>query len=173
MGRVTVNSTSLLATAPTAAARSGAASAHPLAQAHQAAVDLAQSQEGRCSRDTNRPRLYLQSSVFARGSGANADGLLDGGGNGLWLEGVRTGRQAFQVVVPNLIEFASLRARRASAAASTRAESARYDEAATHRDQRAAGRGSQQSRRGPRGGREHACPTGSRTAKRGAGQGPL
>ena len=43
---------------------------------------------------------------------------------------------------------------------------------ATHRDQRAAGRGSS-DRRCPRGGREHACPTGSRTAKRGAGQGPL
>jgi outer membrane protein TolC len=34
-----------------------------------------------------------------------------------------------QVVFPNLFDFASLRARRAASAASTRAESARYEEA--------------------------------------------
>jgi outer membrane protein TolC len=39
-----------------------------------------------------------------------------------WAAGV-------QVIFPNLFEFASLRARRASAAASTRAENARYEEA--------------------------------------------
>jgi outer membrane protein TolC len=126
-GTVTVNSTSLLATAPTAAAQSAAASAHPLAQAHQAAVDLARSQEDVLAH-TNRPRLYLLSSVFARGSGANADRLFDGGGEGLGLERANWAA-GVQVVVPNLFEFASLRARRASAAASTRAESARYDEA--------------------------------------------
>jgi outer membrane protein len=39
-----------------------------------------------------------------------------------WAAGV-------QVLFPNLFDFASLRARRAASAASTRAESARYDEA--------------------------------------------
>jgi outer membrane protein TolC len=39
-----------------------------------------------------------------------------------WAAGV-------QVVVPNLFDFASLRSQRAAAGASTRAESARYDEA--------------------------------------------
>ena len=124
---VAVNSTSLLATAPAMGGTSGAASTHLLAQAHQASVDVARAQEDVLAH-TNRPRLYLQSSVFARGSGANADGLFDGGGDGLGLE--RTNWAAgVQVVFPNVFEFASLRARRASAAASTRAEIARYDQA--------------------------------------------
>jgi outer membrane protein TolC len=124
---VAVNSTSLLATAPAMGGPSGAASTHLLAQAHQASVDVARAQEDVLAH-TNRPRLYLQSSVFARGSGANADGLFDGGGDGLGLE--RTNWAAgVQVVFPNVFEFASLRARRASAAASTRAEIARYDQA--------------------------------------------
>jgi outer membrane protein len=126
-GLVSVSSTSLLANTPTSGALSGAASAHPLAQAHRASVDVARSQEDVLAH-TNRPRLYLQSSVFARGSGANADGLFDGGGEGLGLERANWAA-GVQVVFPNLFEFASLRARRASAAASTRAESARYDEA--------------------------------------------
>lgn len=126
-GLVSVNSTNLLASAPTSGALSGAASTHPLAQAHQASVDVARAQEDVLAH-TNRPRLYLQSSVFARGSGANADGLLDGGSDGLGLERANWAA-GVQVVFPNLFEFASLRARRASAAASTRAENARYEEA--------------------------------------------
>ncbi|MSO46049.1 MAG: TolC family protein [Acidobacteria bacterium] len=128
-GTVSVNSAGLLAPAPPASApgTATAARAHPLTQALQASVDVARTQEDLLGR-TNRPRLYLQSSVFARGSGANPDGSFDGGADGLgferanWAAGV-------QVVFPNLFEFASLRARRAASAASTRAESARYDEA--------------------------------------------
>jgi outer membrane protein len=92
-----------------------------------AAVDVARSQEDVLAR-TDRPRFYVQSSVFARGSGANFDGSFDGGVDDLgfdranWAAGV-------QVLFPNLFDFASLRARRAASAASTRAESARYDEA--------------------------------------------
>ena len=61
---------------------------------------------------TDRPRLYLQSSVFARGSGANPDGALDGGADGLGLERANWAA-GVQVVFPNLFDFASLRARRA------------------------------------------------------------
>lgn len=100
---------------------------HPLVQAGQAAVDLARAREHVLAR-TNRPRLFLQSSIFARGSGANPEGLFDGGSNGLWLE--RTNwATGVQVVFPNLFDFASLRARQSGAAASTRAEVARHDEA--------------------------------------------
>jgi outer membrane protein TolC len=77
---------------------------------------------------TDRPRLYLQSSVFARGSGANADGSFDGGAGGLGFERVNWAA-GVQVVFPNLFDFASLRARRIAAGAQTRVESARYDEA--------------------------------------------
>lgn len=124
---VSINSTRLLAALPIAAAASDAAAKHPLAQARQAAVDAARAQEDVLAH-TDRPRLYLQSSVFARGSGASADGSLDGGVDGLgfdranWAAGI-------QIVFPNLFDFGSLRARKAASAASTRAESARYDEA--------------------------------------------
>jgi outer membrane protein TolC len=100
---------------------------HPLVQSEQAAVDLAQAREIVLTK-TDRPRLYLQSSVSARGSGAHVDGSVDGGADGLgfdranWAAGV-------QIVFPNLFDFSTLRSRRAAAGALTRAESARYDEA--------------------------------------------
>ena len=103
-----------------------AAGEHPFLLASQAAVDLARAREGVLAR-TDRPRVLLQSSVFARGSGANIDGSADGGVNGLgferanWAAGV-------QVVFPNLFGFAGLQARRSAAAALTRAERARDDE---------------------------------------------
>jgi outer membrane protein len=100
---------------------------HPLVQSEQAAVDLARARETVLTK-TDRPRLYLQSSVFARGSGANPDGVSDGGVNGLGLERANWAA-GVQVVFPNLFDFASLRARQAAAGALTRAEGARYDEA--------------------------------------------
>jgi outer membrane protein len=115
-----------------------AADAHPLVQVRQATVDAAKAQQEVLAR-TDRPRLYLQSSVFARGSGANPDGTFDGGADGLGLE--RTNWAAgFQIVFPNVFDFSSLHARRAAAAASTRAEGARHDEAllAIASDRRAA-----------------------------------
>jgi outer membrane protein TolC len=101
--------------------------AHPFVQVRQAAVDAAKAQQEILAR-TDRPRVYLQSSVFARGSGANPDGTLDGGADGLGLERANWAA-GFQIVFPNVFDFSSLHARRAAAAASTRAESARHDEA--------------------------------------------
>jgi outer membrane protein len=100
---------------------------HPLAEIHQAAVDAARAQESVLSR-TDLPRLYLQSSVSARGSGANPDGQLDGGAAGLGLERANWAA-GVQIVFPNAFDFASLRARKAAAAASTRSEAALLDEA--------------------------------------------
>jgi outer membrane protein TolC len=74
------------------------------------------------------PRLYLQSSVFARGSGANPAGTFDGGADGLGLERANWAA-GFQIVFPNVFDFSSLHARQAAAAASARAESALHDEA--------------------------------------------
>lgn len=101
---------------------------HPLLQAGQAAIDLARAHESVLA-STYRPRVFVQSSVFARGTGANADGTFDGGASGLgferanWVAGV-------QVVFPNLFDLASVHARRTAAGAATRAEAARLDEAA-------------------------------------------
>lgn len=121
-----VDATMLLAPGPVDTSDPGAP-AHPLVQARQAAIDVARTQEDVLA-STNRPRLYLQSAVFARGSGATSNGALEGGTSGLgldrgnWAAGV-------QVVFPDLFSFPALRARRAAAAATTRAEGARYAEA--------------------------------------------
>ena len=96
-------------------------------QAGKAAIDAARAREGVLNA-TNRPRVYLQSSVFARGSGANPDGSFDGGVDGLGLERANWAA-GVQVVFPNVFEFSTLRSRRAAAGAATRAETARYDEA--------------------------------------------
>jgi outer membrane protein TolC len=96
-------------------------------QSRQTTTDLARARERVLAR-TGLPRLYVQSSFFARGSGASPDGQFETGSAGLrfdranWVIGA-------QIVVPNLFDFASLRARRAAAAAETRAETARFDEA--------------------------------------------
>jgi outer membrane protein len=100
---------------------------HPLTQVRQAAVDVARAQEDVLSR-TDMPRVYFQSSVFARGSGANANGQLDGGISGLGLDRANWAA-GVQVVFPNAFDFTSLGARKAAAAASARAETALYDEA--------------------------------------------
>ena len=125
-GPIAVAADPLVATAPAAAFPTAAPAAHPLAQVQQGAVDQAKAQEEVLAR-TDYPRVYLQSSFFARGSGANANGVLDGGADGLaldranWAAGV-------QVVFPNVFDFSTLKARKAAASASTRSESARYEE---------------------------------------------
>jgi outer membrane protein TolC len=125
-GTVSVSPT-VLAVPPQPSASATDATKHPLAQSRQQAINVARAQETVLAR-TYRPRLYFQSSVFARGSGASTDGTFEGGLGGLRLE--RTNwASGVQVVVPNLFDFANLRARRAAVEAATRAESARYDEA--------------------------------------------
>jgi outer membrane protein TolC len=89
-------------------------------------VDQARAEQQLLAR-TDLPRVFLQSSVFARGSGANANGALDGSVDGLaldranWAAGV-------QVVFPNVFDFSALRARKAAAAAAARSETALYEE---------------------------------------------
>jgi outer membrane protein len=126
-GLVTADATTLLLPVPETSHPTPPAGSHPFAQVREVRVDQARADE-RVLAHMDRPRVYLQSSLFARGSGANPDRDFDGGLNGLgperanWATGI-------QVVFPNLFDFATLRARRAASAASTRAQSARYDEA--------------------------------------------
>ena len=72
-------------------------------RSHQAAVDQARAQEDVLAR-TDCPRVYLQSSVFARGSGANPNGVLDGGVDGLGLERANWAA-GVQVVFPNRVRL--------------------------------------------------------------------
>ena len=125
-GPVAIDATTLVDRLP-ADAPTAATTTHPLTQVRQAAVDVARAQEDVLSR-TDLPRVYFQSSVFARGSGANANGQLDGGFSGLGLDRANWAA-GVQVVFPNAFDFTSLRARKAAAAASARAETALYDEA--------------------------------------------
>jgi outer membrane protein TolC len=126
-GVVDVNATRLLNNVAPGTPQPVPAPQHPLVQSEQAAVDLARARETVLTK-TDRPRLYLQSSVFARGSGAHTDGVFDGGTGGLGLDRANWAA-GVQVVFPNLFDFSVLRSRRAAAGALTRAESARYDEA--------------------------------------------
>jgi outer membrane protein len=126
-GAVAIEAAPLLDRLPTADARAGGTTTHPLAQVRQAAVEVARAQQEVLAR-TDLPHVYVQSSVFARGSGANATGQLDGSVAGAGLDRANWAA-GLQVVFPNAFDFTSLRARKAVAAASARAETALYDEA--------------------------------------------
>jgi outer membrane protein len=125
-GPVAIDATTLVDHSPVEVPNA-AATMHPFTQIRQAAVDVARAQEEVLSR-TDLPRVYFQSSVFARGSGANANGQLEGGFSGLGLDRANWAA-GVQVVFPNVFDFTSLRARKSAAAASERAEVAFYDEA--------------------------------------------
>jgi outer membrane protein TolC len=125
-GPVAPSGDELLSRTPPGDLPAATPAAHPLSQAREAAVDELRSQEAVLAR-TDYPRIYLQSSVLARGSGASASGVLDGGIDGLGLDRANWAA-GVQVVFPNVFDFAALRARKAAAAASTRSQQALYDE---------------------------------------------
>src|SRR5262245_22856354 len=126
LGGITIAADPLMARVPGGDILPITAAAHPLAKVRQASIDEARAQEEVLGR-TDLPRVFVQSSVFARGSGANPNGVFDGGLDGLglrranWAAGV-------EVLFPNVFDFSSLRARKAAAAATVRASSALYDE---------------------------------------------
>jgi outer membrane protein TolC len=126
-GSVTIAGDALLSRLPPADIAPATVPAHPLAQLRQASVEQANAQEGILAR-TDLPRVYFQSSVFARGSGANPSGGLDGDVDGLGLDRANWAA-GVQVVFPNVFDFSTLRARKANAAAASRASSALYDDA--------------------------------------------
>jgi outer membrane protein len=126
-GVVEIDPAALLEQVPKGELNEVAPSGHPLAQVRQATVDAARAQLEVLAR-TDFPRIYLQSSVSSRGSGANPNGVLDGSVDGLGLERANWAA-GVQVVFPNVFDFTNLRARKAAAAASERAEAALYDEA--------------------------------------------
>jgi outer membrane protein len=126
--KVTINAGLLLENLPpVSGTTTAAASVHPFVQAQQGAVDVAKATQEILAK-SDRPRLLVQTSVFARGSGASTTGAFDGGIGGLGLD--RTNWAAgLQIVFPNVFDLSSLHARQAGAAASERVEQAHYDEA--------------------------------------------
>jgi outer membrane protein len=126
-GPVAIDAAALRARLPDTDTPLGQAVTHPLAQLWRSTIAAAQAQQEVLSR-TDYPRVYLQSSVFARGSGADPSGALSSSATGLGLDRVNWAA-GVQIVFPNVFDFASLRARKAEAAATTRAQAALYDEA--------------------------------------------
>ena len=122
-----ISGDALLVRLPAADVAPSVAMPHPLLQVRQAAVDQARAREEVLAR-TDRPRIFFQSSVFARGSGADPGGTLDGGIHGLGLERANWAA-GIQVLFPNLFDFSNLRAQKTAAAATARASAALYDEA--------------------------------------------
>lgn len=96
---------------------------HPIATAEQARVDVIREQEHILDR-SYYPRLYLQSTIYGRGTGANTDGTLQTGLNGL----ERSNWGAGLTVIFPAFDIFSIRAQKQVAAANERAERARYDQ---------------------------------------------
>jgi outer membrane protein len=75
------------------------------------------------------PRLFVQGSAFARGTGAQTDGTRLGGGNGL-APSTQNYALGLTITFP-LFDFASIHAREAAQSATIRAETARYQQITT------------------------------------------
>lgn len=99
---------------------------HPLVAANRASVEEARARVHLQDR-SYFPQFNLQSAVFGRGSGANTDGTVAGGANGLGLE--RSDWAVGVTVTFPLFDFAAIRARKRIEAAGERREEARYDQA--------------------------------------------
>lgn len=125
-GSIQVEPRPLLANPPADSLPAAAPAAHPLARDQQASVEEFRAQQHVLDR-TDYPRLFLDSEVFARGSGANPDGTPAGGLTGLglsranWMAGI-------SVVFPNLFDFSALRDRKRMAEAQERSQDAQYQQ---------------------------------------------
>lgn len=120
-----IHAGALLSTPPKSSPAAPPLSTHPLATAEQARVDQIKAQERILDR-SYYPRLDLQSTVYGRGSGANTDGTVQTGANGLGLE--RPNWAAGLTVTFPLFDIFSIRAQKEIEAANERAERARYDQ---------------------------------------------
>ncbi len=98
---------------------------HPAAAAEQAQVEQAKAQERALER-AFVPRFFTQASLSGRGSGANPDGTLAPGLNGLGLE--RMNYAAGITITFPVFDYFSNRAEKRIAAANQRGEQARYDQ---------------------------------------------
>jgi outer membrane protein TolC len=103
-------------------------SLHPVSAEQNAAVEQAKAQL-RVLEKSYFPHFYLQGSAYGRGTGAETDGRLLGGLNGLGPN-VQNYAVGFSVTFP-VFDLASIRAREAGQSATIRAETARYQQIVT------------------------------------------
>jgi outer membrane protein TolC len=102
--------------------------AHPMAREQSAVVEQAQAQLRALER-SYFPRFYLQGAAYARGTGAEADGRLLGGLNGL-APSVQNYALGFSVSFP-VADRPAIQAREAVQSAEVRAQTARSQQIAT------------------------------------------
>lgn len=102
--------------------------AHPLAREQSAVVQQAQAQLHALER-SYFPRFYLQGAAYARGTGAETDGRLLGGLNGL-APTVQDYALGFTVSFP-IADLPAVQAREAAQSATVRAQAARAQQIAT------------------------------------------
>lgn len=110
-------------TADPAVGASANVTSHPALAEQTAAIVESKSREQVLDK-SYRPKLALQGSTYARGTGANADGSTLGGVNGLGPNIVNYG-VGVTVTFP-VLSLSGIRAQRAAEAAKGRAEAARY-----------------------------------------------
>jgi outer membrane protein len=104
------------------------ATANPIAVEQNAAVEQAKAQLKALER-AYFPKFYLQGSASARGTGAETDGVILGGLNGL-APSVQNYALGFSVTFP-VFDFAALQAKEAAQSATVRAQLARAQQIAT------------------------------------------
>jgi outer membrane protein TolC len=102
--------------------------ANPIARQQQAAIEQVKAQLYALER-AYLPRFYLQGSAYARGTGVELNGVIQGGANGL-APNTQNYALGFTVTFP-VFDFAGLQAREAVQAATLRAETARAQQVAT------------------------------------------
>jgi outer membrane protein len=123
---VEVQENTLLGTPPTAAPPRTPISTNPVAEVQHARVQESQSLVQALGR-SYYPKLYLQSSVYGRGSGLDPAGKFLGGAEGLGPD--RSNWAAGLTVTFPVFDIFSIRSKKAVEAANERAEEARYDQA--------------------------------------------
>lgn len=126
--RITVSAPALLELPPEQAAQPLNVASNPIAIEQNAVTEQAQAQLRMLER-SYFPRFYLQGSAYARGTGAETNGTLLGGLNGL-APSFQNYALGFTVTFP-VFDLPSIRARETAQAATVRSQKARADQIAT------------------------------------------
>lgn len=122
---VQINADSLLGNPPAPNPPAAALTSHPFATAEQERVNQIVAREHILDR-SYFPRFYFQSTIFGRGTGANTDGTLQGGANGLGLD--RSNWATGLTVTFPAFDFFPIRAQKKIESANERTERELYQQ---------------------------------------------
>jgi outer membrane protein len=127
-GQITVAPSRLLQAPPEGTVTPLDTTANPIAVEQNAVIEQVKAQL-RILERSYFPRFYLQASTYARGTGADVNGNILGGVNGL-APTIQNSAAGFTVTFP-VMDFAAIRARQSEQSATIRAETARARQVAT------------------------------------------